>query len=249
MNPLDFFWKWPDGLVWRVSRGVTESSRSARFELFMKSFSPTPRDRVLDVGAGEGEGRFVNFFEAMYPWKSNVTAVALVDLPELRKSFPEVALVVGDGRKLPFMDREFGIAFSNAVIEHVGTKADQKRFVAEACRVSDRVFISTPNRWFPVDAHTLIPFAHWLPMRWRNRIYRSFGRDYFASEKSLRLIGASEFLSLVPPSHRATLFRQRVFGWTSNLNLVLTRAEKVEKYRESLISVFARMPQKSLVKD
>ncbi len=220
---LDYFWKWPDGLVWRVSRSITERSRRSRFNLFMKKCSPSHSDRVLDVGAGEGEGRFVNFFEELYPWKSNVTALALTDLPEFRRAYPNVTLVIGDGLKLSFRDRAFDVVFSNAVIEHVGTSADQKRFIAEACRVADRVFLSTPNRWFPVDAHTLIPFAHWLPMRWRNRIYRLLGRDYFASEKRLRLISARELLSLVPSSHTARLFRQRVFGWTSNLNLALTR--------------------------
>ena len=224
---VDYFWKWPDGLVWRISRSITEKSRRSRFSLFMRKCSPSSSSRVLDVGVGEGEGRFVNFFEEMYPWKSSVTALALTDLPEFRRAYPGVTLVIGDGCKLSFGDRAFDVVFSNAVIEHVGTKSDQKKFISEACRVADRVFLSTPNRWFPVDAHTLIPFAHWLPMRWRNRIYRWFGRDYFASEKRLRLIGENELLSLVPPSHRAVLFRQRVFGWTSNLNLVLTRLEIV----------------------
>ena len=35
--------------------------------------------------------------------------------------------------------------------------------MGELCRVANRVFVTTPNRLFPVDPHTLLPFVHWLP--------------------------------------------------------------------------------------
>ncbi|MDR1740563.1 MAG: class I SAM-dependent methyltransferase, partial [Synergistaceae bacterium] len=51
----------------------------------------------------------------------------------------------------PFKDGEFDLVFSSAVIEHVGSFERQTRFISEAARVSGRyVFITTPNRWFPV---------------------------------------------------------------------------------------------------
>lgn len=220
---LDGFWKWPNGWVWRVTRGMTEASRRTRFDLFMREMKPTSTDTVLDIGAGEGEGRAVNFFEEWYPWRANVTAVALSDLPVFRNTYPEVKLVVGDGRSLPFPDNTFDLVFTNAVIEHVGTEADQRRFVAEACRVARRVFLSMPNRWFPIDAHTMIPFAHWLPMKMRNAIYRALGRTYFADEKMLRLLGASDLKKMIPSGWKIRLVRQRTLGFTANLNAVLER--------------------------
>ena len=53
--------------------------------------------------------------------------------------------------------------FSNAVIEHVGGRAEQRRFVDESLRVAPRAFVTTPNRWFPVEVHTRLPLVHWLP--------------------------------------------------------------------------------------
>lgn len=220
---MDWLWKWPDGLVWRRTRKLTERSRRARFDLFMRAVDPKPTERVLDVGAGEGEGRDVNFFEAWYPWQKKVTAVALGDLPIFRKAFPEVKLVLADGCKLPFKADTFDIYFSNAVIEHVGSEARQRTFIREACRVSKRVFISTPNRWFPVDAHTMVPFAHWLPLRFRNAIYRLFGRNYFASEERLRLISIRDLRRLLPPGIRMTVYPQRVLGLVANINVVLSK--------------------------
>jgi ubiquinone/menaquinone biosynthesis C-methylase UbiE len=42
------------------------------------------------------------------------------ELENFRKRFPKVKLVIGDGRNIPFPDSHFDIAFSNAVVEHVG---------------------------------------------------------------------------------------------------------------------------------
>lgn len=189
----------------------------------MEAVAPKEQDLVLDVGAGEGEGRGVNFFEDYYPWSSRITALALEDLPLFRQRNPEVTLVIGDGKKMPFADRAFTIAFSNAVIEHVGTTEQQRQFVHELCRVSDKVFISMPNRWFPIDSHTMIPFAHWLPLSWRNAIYRLFKRDYYASEAALHLIGAKQLVSYVPSGFSVRIIRQRALGWTTNINLIATR--------------------------
>lgn len=220
---IDWLWLWPDGLVWRVTRGMTERSRRKRFDLFMEALEPNASDEVLDVGAGEGEGRAVNFFEEWYPWRAQVTAVALEDLPRFRAAYPEVRFVVGDGRELPFRDQTFDVVFSNAVLEHVGTAKDQKQFLSELCRVSRRAFISTPNRWFPVDAHTMIPFVHWLPLAWRNAIYRKLGREYYASEERLRLLGLGELRKLLPPGVSMKTYPQRVLGLVANWNVVLER--------------------------
>ena len=47
------------------------------------------------------------------------------------------------------------------MLEHVGSRANQELFVREMIRVAHRVFISVPNRWFPVEHHTGIPLAHY----------------------------------------------------------------------------------------
>ena len=61
---------------------------------------------------------------------------------------------------MPFADKAFDIAVSNAVLEHVGAEQHQAAFVRELSRVARRVFISVPNRYFPVEHHTAIPLLH-----------------------------------------------------------------------------------------
>jgi SAM-dependent methyltransferase len=137
---------------------------------FFDFIQPNEETTVVDVGVadapfGEGEGQALthNFFEALYPWPERITAVGNVPLDNFARAFPQIPRVVADGRELPFADGEFDVAFSNAVVEHVGGRDDQERFVHELCRVATRVFLTTPNRLFPLDPHTLLPVVHWLP--------------------------------------------------------------------------------------
>ncbi len=154
----------------RLAARTSLRSRRHKLRLFNDFMRPTPETTIVDVGAadtpfgeGEGQAQTHNFFEALYPWPERITAVGNVPLPHFAEAFPEITTVVADGRDLPFADGEFDVAFSNAVVEHVGGREDQERFVRELCRVADRVFVTTPNRLFPVDPHTLLPLVHWLP--------------------------------------------------------------------------------------
>jgi hypothetical protein len=94
-------------------------------------------------------------------------------------------------------DCAFDVAFSNAVVEHVGEQDEQRRFVHELCRVAERVFVTTPNRFFPLEVHSLVPFAHWLPRGARDRVLRARGFD-----DVLEPLGPKELASLLPYSVR-----------------------------------------------
>ena len=84
--------------------------------------------------------------------------------------------------------------FSNAVIEHVGGRDRQRKFVTEAIRVGRRVFITTPNRLFPVEVHTRLPLVHWLPDSLSHPAYRAAGKEFatdvqlFAAAKPRRAV-------------------------------------------------------------
>ena len=198
----------------RVAARVSLWNRARKMQLFFRAISPTAETRVLDVGAGDtgfatepGIAASHNFFEAMYPWPERITAVSDVPLPRFAQEFPQVACVTADGRELPFPDGAFDVAFSNAVVEHVGGREEQRRFVHELCRVAARVFISTPNRWFPIETHTLVPVVHWLPPGARDRIFAALGRDRW---RGVELLGAGELLALFPEDVEARLLEARL---------------------------------------
>jgi SAM-dependent methyltransferase len=70
---------------------------------------------------------------------------------------------IADGCHLPYDNDSFDLVFSNSVIEHVGCRKEMAQFSKECERVGKRIYIQTPNRWFPVDAHLGVAFIHWLP--------------------------------------------------------------------------------------
>jgi hypothetical protein len=185
----------------RVASRVSLQSRERKLALFMDLLQPGPGSSVLDVGVTDapfGDGSTDNFFEALYPWPERVTAVGNTELDRFRAAFPTVTAVQADGRRLPFDDGAFDIGFSNAVVEHVsGGREEQRRFVEELCRVARRVFVTTPNKFFPLEVHTLLPVAHWLPRRARDPLLRTRGFD-----DVLEPLGPKELASLFPYSVR-----------------------------------------------
>ena len=185
----------------RVASRVSMRSRERKLERFLELLEPGPETTVVDVGvtnAPFGSGATDNFFEALYPWPGQITAVGHTELDRFTAAFPAVRAVRADGRELPFADGEFDVGFSNAVVEHVaGGRAGQRRFVHELCRVAGRVFVTTPNRFFPLEVHTLLPFAHWLPPAARGRVVRA--RGFHAV---LDPLGPKELASLFPYSVR-----------------------------------------------
>lgn len=186
----------------------------------MSIMAPKPEETIMDIGVSSISGRGTNYLELWYPYPERITALANEDeklYEDFKKRFPSVNLVSGDGRDLRFSNNEFDIVFSNAVIEHVGENENQKRFVHELIKVGKRVFITTPNYWFPLESHTLIPFVHWLPEKIKCKIYKIMGRESFASKNNLNLMTMSQFLQCFPKDVIVKIYKQRIFGITASL--------------------------------
>jgi SAM-dependent methyltransferase len=185
----------------RLADAVSLRSRRRKLQLFLEELQPTAETTVLDVGAdelafGEGDGcATLNFFEELYPWPERITALGLQDGSGFRARYPHIRYVQGDACALPFADGEFDVVFSNAVIEHVGGRERQRQLVSEALRVGRRVFLTTPNRRFPLEVHTRLPFVHWLPDRLSHRVYAALGKGF---AKEIHLLSPDGFESLFP---------------------------------------------------
>ena len=127
--------------------------RKRRLKFFSSTFPPSACRTVLDVG---GTSQIWDMLDESY----DVTL--LNDDPrELEPS--RHRCVVGDGRSLQFPSNSFDLAFSNSVIEHVGTWEDMQRFAAELQRVGKSFYCQTPNKWFPVEPHLGTLLLHWWP--------------------------------------------------------------------------------------
>jgi SAM-dependent methyltransferase len=188
----------------RLGDAISLRSRRRKLALFLALMKPTAETTVLDVGVDEvslgesgGEGGCTthNLLEEAYPWPARITALGLHDGRRFRERYPDIPYVRGDACALPFGDGTFDVVHSNAVIEHVGDRDRQATFVREALRVGRRVFLTTPNRWFPIEVHTRLPLVHWLPEPVAGRVY-DLTRMPWAKEN--HLLGPKELRALFP---------------------------------------------------
>lgn len=194
-------------------------ARHRMFTAFMEYFRPGPATSVLDVGV-TSDASFAesNYFERMYPHPDRITCVGTEDGSHLTALYPGVRyLRVAPGQPLPFGDREFDIVFSNAVVEHAGDSGSQRQFIREALRVSNGFFITTPNRWFPVEVHTGLPLLHYLPAPAFRRLIAGTRYRFWADEDHLNILDARAFRELFPRDIQVELRRVRVGGLASNL--------------------------------
>jgi hypothetical protein len=140
-------------------------ARAKIYEDFIACCAPTPDTTILDVGVSDVVNDGANLLERQYPHPHRITAAGLGPGGDFVKAYKVDRYVqIEPGARLPFDDKTFDIATSNAVIEHVGSVANQRAFLAELSRVARQVFISAPNRYFPVEHHTAVPLMHyWRP--------------------------------------------------------------------------------------
>lgn len=210
----------PGSLPARVSR----YQRRRMFQGFLDNLAPAPSDTIADVGVtSDREHDHSNYLEAWYPHKSQITAVGIEDASFLEHVFPGVTFIRASGTALPFANDSFDFVHSSAVIEHAGGFIQQTQLLSEIWRIARRgVFVTTPNRWFPIELHTVLPLLHYLPPRQYRLILKKIGLGFFAEESNLNLMSARTF-SLASSNAGLTNFSvrsARLFGLTSNLLLI-----------------------------
>jgi 2-polyprenyl-3-methyl-5-hydroxy-6-metoxy-1,4-benzoquinol methylase len=183
---------------------LADRMRRRRFQLFREMVEPMGRPlRILDVGGTQ------MFWERMGFGGEEGVEITLLNLRKQDVDRPGFVALTGDARDLSqFADKQFDIAFSNSVIEHVGSWDDQQQMASEMLRVGQRVFLQTPNKCFPLEPHFLFPFFQFLPMRLRVWLVRHFSLGWYKripdkqqAEKEcrqIRLLRLGELKKLFP---------------------------------------------------
>jgi len=187
--------------------------RRRRMKRFFALFAPSPETRVLDIGGtpqtwSNESGGHVRFSVTLVNIRSNG--------PDEADHFTRAR---GDATGMPFADDSFDIAFSNSVIEHVGTWEKQQRFAREARRVARKLWIQTPARSFPIEAHLLAPYIQYLPKSAQHRIVRWTPRGQLTPDvvheivDEVRLLTCREIKLLFPDCR---ILRERLCGFTKS---------------------------------
>lgn len=196
-------------------------AREQMFQRFMHTLNPTEQTSVLDLGVTPDLSlKESNHFEQKYPWPSKLTAASIEPVEELAGRFPEIKFLQIKPGPLPFKDREFDMVFCSAVLEHVGDRKEQAFFLSEIFRVSRSFFLTTPNRWFPLEFHTIIPLLHWLPQPAHQRILMALGQHFWAKTNNLNLLSKADLFRVAKSTNKEIIINieaVKLFGWPSNL--------------------------------
>ncbi len=150
------------GPLARLASPLAARARARRHERFFALAGLHANARVLDVGCGALGLR------ALEP-TLDITGVDLAERPDYPGPFVRADAAAG----LPFADGEFDLVYCSSVIEHV-PRARRASFAAEVRRVGRGWFVQTPALSFPLEPHSLLVGAHWLPRRLR-KLYWQLG--------------------------------------------------------------------------
>lgn len=141
-----------------MAEPFSQRARARRLDLLRAAISPS--SRIVDIGCGP-------FGLIGIAPDLDVTGVDLDERPE----YPGPFVRADATEQLPFADNEFDLAYANSVIEHI---APHKwlSFAREVRRVARGWYVQTPAWAFPIEPHSLLPGAHWLPRPLRRRYWR-----------------------------------------------------------------------------
>ncbi len=90
------------------------------------------------------------------------------------------------------------LVISSATIEHVGCYENQKKMLDNIIKLTNKIFIvTTPNKFYPVEFHSKIPFFHWLPNKVFGKILSLIGNKQLSSIDNLNLLSKGKIIKIL----------------------------------------------------
>jgi len=173
------------GPLARAASPLASRARARRHRRFFALTALEDGARVLDVGCGQIGLRALE--DAL-----DITGLDLGERPDYPGPFVRADAAEG----LPFADQEFDLVYCSSVIEHVEPRR-RAAFAAEIRRVGRGWFVQTPAWSFPIEPHSLLPAAHWLPVGLRRPYWRlGAARDW----EEISLLRREEMEDLFGPA-------------------------------------------------
>jgi Methyltransferase domain len=183
-----------------------ERFRANKTQAFLGLAGDCTHATLLDVGGNAGlNGEFLPLYRSF----ASVTTVNICLDHQQVPSELNINRICADGCNLPLATNSFDWVFCNAVIEHVGDFNRQQRLAAEIRRVARRgYFVTTPNKWFPLEQHTYMPLYQFMPRHMQRRLlqYAPGWRNWDVMSE-VRLLSYREMRGMFPEAvlHRTSL--------------------------------------------
>jgi len=163
-------------------KSFSDESRRRRAEIFRNSFKIGPDTKILDLGSEDGSA-IASLLDTTSVRSENVW-IADIDQNAVRTGAARYGfnpVVLQEFEALPFENNFFDVVYCSSVIEHVTVPKSevwrirktsefrsrslrsQTFFANEIIRVGKSYFVQSPNRFFPIESHTWLPFLGYFP--------------------------------------------------------------------------------------
>ncbi|WP_299455631.1 class I SAM-dependent methyltransferase [uncultured Microscilla sp.] len=193
--------------------------REKRFNFFKSKIKNLPKPmKILDVGGTQ-------LFWVNRGFHNNPNYhITLLNLHKEPSDYSNIQSIVGDATNLSdYEDNHFDLVFSNSVIEHLFTYQNQEKMAAEVQRVGHYHYIQTPNYYFFIEPHYLLPFFQFLPrslqlfILTKTRLSRGIKYTKEAANAYLdeiQLLSKKQYKRLFPES---LFYKEKFLGMTKSI--------------------------------
>ncbi len=182
-------------------------------------FPDLPAMRVLDLG-GTPE-----FWRNAPVTPADVTIVNLLDDAA---DEPWLTTIKGDACTTAWLEGTYDLVISNSLLEHVGGMQRRRQFADVVHAASERWWIQTPYRYFPIEPHWLCPGFQFLPLAAKVAVTRRWPIGHrhepdpeiayeYATE--VDLVTITELRHLFPEGE---VWRERMAGLVKSITAIRT---------------------------
>jgi hypothetical protein len=216
----------------RLVHRFQKSVRQDRDRLFSDLLHPSPEDKILDLGGGDG-----SHMASVLPFRDNVyiADISSTDLARAEQTYGfRHTVLLNESGVLPFADGEFDIVFCSSVIEHAtGQKVGMESYQSnrefkeaalshqtllanEIRRIGKRYFVQTPYKYFAIESHTLLPVPFvLLPRRLQVNVIKSTNKWWIKQTfPDFNLLTHRDMQAMFP---EAKIHEEKLVGLTKSL--------------------------------
>ena len=179
--------------------------RNKRFNFFFKKIKKIKKPvTILDVGGK------INYWENRNLAGNNDYQITLLNIDLEESSYSNIKTIKGNATEMNELeDNSYDLTHSNSVIEHLYDFKNQKKMASEIVRVGKKHLIQTPNKYFFLEPHYLLPFFQFFPNKLKyliltktklsrlKRWNQKFAKQYI---EEIRLLSKKEMKTLFPKS-------------------------------------------------
>lgn len=205
LKPLKRFKNYETWLSWFKNAEKRAETYIAKISFFLRN---TSRLRVLDVGCGVGGACLAlakrNNYVVGIDLNPLVLPLAKLNVKDSNVQDGTIDFILANGLNLPFREGSFNLVICNDVLEHVDEKDKLLKELNFVLDNNGHIFLTTPNRLYPIEPHTGIIGVNLLPKKIANKI------------ASLRFNMNAELPSLVTYKQLVKLFESFNFKYVVN---------------------------------